>query len=110
MKTPYVPNWRHSDPQSSQDAGIAIESKASTQRAVMQRLVFQHPGYTSKELSGVAGVDRHMAGRRLPELLRAGVVRRTEDGECRWYPVSREPVQMQLFDERPHHEHPRSIE
>jgi len=101
MKEEFVPNWRHSDPVSSQDAGVAVEEcgKAQTQRNTAQRLVWTYPGHTSKELSAISGIDRYTLARRLPELLRAGAVRRTEKGECRWYPVTTEPVQMKLWDE-----------
>lgn len=102
MLQQYVPNFRHSDPRSSQDAGVAVEKKgkAQKQRDIAQRLVATYPGHTSKELSSISGMDRYALARRLPELFRAGVVRRTEEGECRWWIVSGEPVQLALWDER----------
>lgn len=81
---------------------MAIEAKgvAARQRDMALNAVFANPGKTSKELSGLCGLDRYALARRLPELLRAERVSRTTNGECRWYPVSSEPVQLKLWDER----------
>ena len=101
MLLDFAPNFRHSDPRSSQDAGVAVEKKgkAQKQRDIAQRLVATYPGRTSKELARISGMDRYALARRLPELLRAGVVRRTEEGECRWWICSEEQVVLKLWDE-----------
>lgn len=48
----------------------------------------RHPGLTSRELADRTGLDRHMLGRRLPELAAAGSARREQPGgerEWRWW-------------------------
>jgi len=102
-KADYVPNWHHGDPCSSQSFGIAVEStgKAPQQRETVMKAVRSLPGHTSKEIAEKTGLDRHMIARRLPELLRANRVERTEQGQCRWYPVKEgKQVELKLWDER----------
>jgi len=102
QKADYVPNWRHSDPGSSEAAGLKVEGtgRAARQRQQALRAVWEHPGHTSKELAQLTGMDRYALARRLPELLRTGCVERTEDGECRWWGVEKEPTQMKLWRDR----------
>lgn len=99
MTGEFVPNWRNTDPESSEVAGTAIEKSgaAQIQRTRALLLVKKHPGHTSKELAELGGMDRHAIARRLPELLRADLVQRTKDGECRWYPAEKSPTAKVLY-------------
>ena len=83
-----VPNFRNTDPRSSADAGekVVRSGRADIQRKQTLQAVKLYPGHTSKELSSLVDMDRYALARRLPELLRADLVTRTEDGECKWYP------------------------
>jgi len=92
----FVPNWRHSDPYSSEVAGTSIEGsgKAQHQRETALVAVATYPGRTSRELAEITGLDRYMLARRLPELLRFHKVSRTEEGECKWYPKGQMQVEM----------------
>ena len=82
-------NYRRTDPDGSRAAGESLESSGlgHTQRRDSLAAVKMYPGQTSKELAELTGLDRHMLGRRLPELLKAGQIWRHERGECRWYPI-----------------------
>ncbi len=92
-----TPAARNTDPETSHLA--AEENTLSGRRAVQQHAVLAavmaHPGLTSRELAQAAGMDRYVAGRRLPELEAAKRVRKGEARECRvskrravtWWPV-----------------------
>lgn len=92
-----MPIARETDPETSHLA--AEEVTASGRRAVQQHAVLAavmtQPGLTSRELAQAAGMDRYVAGRRLPELEAAKRVRKGEARECRvskrlavtWWPV-----------------------
>lgn len=92
-----VPRTRTSHPVSSERAEIrARESGVMRGQAlIVLGLVKSVPGRTSKELAAVdsfmrgkCGLDRYQIARRLPELLSAKLVRRTdEQTESRWWPI-----------------------
>lgn len=75
---PAFPRARRTDPSSSHDAATMVEdlgiAKAQAQRVLDALRRF--PMATSKELSKLAGLDRVMVARRLPELAKAGIVDR----------------------------------
>ena len=81
---------RRTDPASSHAAADEHEKsgKAATHRARLENAVYANPGKTSKELAEIAGLERHEAARRLPEIERMGGVRRQENGkaETTWFP------------------------
>lgn len=70
MATTERPTARLRDPSTSHEAGETVRD--SGQREEQQRQVLAalraHPGVTSDELAHLAGLDRYMVGRRLPEL------------------------------------------
>lgn len=95
---------RATDPDTSRAAASAhLASGANdAQRLAVLEVVISEPGLTSDEIAALAKIDRHAAGRRCPELERAGKIRR---GEARvssvggrrgvtWWPVD---VQCSLF-------------
>ncbi len=81
---------RSTDPASSHAAAaqhVASGAHASQKQQVLAALR-SWPGSTSKELAARAGLGRFVAARRLPDLEKAGEVRRERyaDGrECRWW-------------------------
>lgn len=83
---------RRTDPMSSHRAARAIVKSGARKRqadAVLEALRC-YDGSTTRELAELAGLDRYMVGRRMPELAREGRVKRVEffDGrDCRWYVV-----------------------
>ena len=78
------PGSRRSDPQTSDMAGQKL--KRSGHWRGQKRNVFEvlrkHPGSTSAELAEIMGVDRYMTARRLPDLERAGMVKRGRIRAC----------------------------
>lgn len=46
--------------------------------------LYAHANVTSKRLAELCGFDRHMAGRRLPDLMHNGLVDRVEDKQEGW--------------------------
>lgn len=99
---PRHPRARASDQRSSHLAAVAIEASGTAARQAKECLdaVHQHPGCTTRELHEFAGIDIHMASRRLGELAREGKIRRRDSdanpppNPCRfgnrvatrWYP------------------------
>jgi DNA-binding IclR family transcriptional regulator len=95
------PRARREDPISSQDAADVMErtglAKSQAQRVLAG--LRRYPNSTSMELAKVAGLDRHMVGRRLSELREANLVQRidrnndtvpcavSEKRVCRWIPA-----------------------
>ncbi len=89
---------RSTDPSSSHDAGLAIESAGilGHQQASAVAAVRAFPGRTSNELSVECGQDRYALARRLPECEDAGRVRRgdirldhyTKRPSVTWWPVN----------------------
>jgi len=93
-----TPASRATDPETSHLA--EEESNANGTRADQQHRTLaalrQHPGSTSAELARLAGLDRYMVARRLPELAPIHA-RRAEKRTCRvshrpaitWAPIER---------------------
>lgn len=65
---------RTSDPKSSHVAAADLVStgKLLDQQTMAAVAVQRHPGQSSLHLAALTGLDRHMLGRRLPELARQG--------------------------------------
>lgn len=68
------------DPDTSREAaaGNLASGANDAQRAAVLAALKKTPGMTSDEIAVAAGIDRHAAGRRCPELERAGLIRRGE--------------------------------
>lgn len=64
------------------DAHERCGAREGNLRAVREG-VARWPGRTSRELAGLLGMDRHEAARRLPDLEKAGLVRKGEARRCR---------------------------
>lgn len=89
---------RSTDPQSSHIAAAALAESGAlrVQHAKTEAAVMRHPGQSSLHLSTLTGLDRHMLGRRLPELAREGRIWRgptarcatTGKPACTWWPVA----------------------
>ena len=69
---------RRSDPATSQRAASKVERFASGHFAAIRKALAVEPG-TFKAIASRSGLERHAVARRLPEMERAGIVRR--DGE-----------------------------
>src|SRR5690348_6159571 len=92
-----VPRSRSSHPGSSERAEIKARAsrKMRGQALEVLEMLKLAPGKTSKELAVYAAtlfpgnaLDRYQIARRLPELLAANLVTRTDsDVESRWWPV-----------------------
>lgn len=92
-----VPRSAIADPEASHRAEIRVRESGVMrgQALIVLGLVKSAPGRTSKELAAVdsfmrgkCGLDRYQIARRLPELLNAKLVTRTdEDTESRWWPA-----------------------
>lgn len=82
MSDDYGPLFSRSDPHTS--AVAAEELVCSGVHAKQCRQVLEalrrHPGSTSAELAQRSGLDRFLCARRLPDLRRAGLVVRDEQG------------------------------
>lgn len=85
------PRSRRTDPKSSRRAEDQMRRSGALrgQAMIVLDLVKQFPGKTSKELGNLGSLDRHAVARRLPDLLKAKLVRRTEEGsnDCQWWAV-----------------------
>lgn len=83
-----APRARKRDPLSSHAAADEAErsGRIGRQAARVLEALRATPGMTSGELAARHGMDRHMVARRLPDLERAGHVKRIEYGarEVRW--------------------------
>lgn len=75
---------RNTDPSTSHAAADYVERTgiASTQRTKVMRALRQHPGTTSAELAAVAGLDRYIVARRLPELSERGLAEKALIRRC----------------------------
>lgn len=80
------PLSRASDPSTSREAAAGASAKAACDRERCLRAVREHPGSTSHEIARYAGLDRHAAARRLPEL--RDVTAEVENGPARKCSVS----------------------
>lgn len=91
-----TPASRNTDGYGSLDAEERINkngNRARDQRAVLRAFI-KHPGATTKEVSVLEGLDRHMVGKRTPELAEVYLHRMkppagTPKGqrELRWMPT-----------------------
>jgi len=89
---------RSTDPRSSHIAAADLGTSGAlrVQHAKTEAAVIRHPGHSSLHLSVLTGLDRHMLGRRLPELAREGRIWRgptapcatTGKPACTWWPVA----------------------
>ncbi|ACF52217.1 hypothetical protein [Stenotrophomonas maltophilia] len=89
---------RSTDPKSSHIAAadLAASGALRVQHAKTEAAVARYPGHSSLHLSTLTGLDRHMLGRRLPELAREGRIWRgpsapcatTGKPACTWWPVA----------------------
>jgi hypothetical protein len=96
-KAPAAPIARRKDPRSSHAAAAAITRSGERNRQIAEtlRLVVEHPGSTSLELTQFTVLDRYQLARRLPELERAKAVRKGviracsvgKRGAVTWYAV-----------------------
>ena len=79
-------NARLLDPETSHDAGLQHERSghAEAHRIRCEMAVFRNTGMTAKTIAKLAGVERHEASRRLPELRADGKVRHCLDCERGW--------------------------
>ncbi len=68
---------RRDDPVTSHEAAAkhVATGKADPNRRLCLAVVAEHPGRTSAEIAELAGLSRHEAARRLPELRKDGLVR-----------------------------------
>lgn len=90
-------NYRKGDPETSKDAAIGVEESgnAATWRLRCLQAVRDWPGMTAGEYADRIEVERTTFGRRLPELLEKGYVRKGEPRPCNishyrgatWWPV-----------------------
>jgi len=84
------PRSRSADPESSKRAAADVERTGVMrgQRVLAQQLVESYPGSTSKELAAAGILDRYQLARRLPELVKLGLVRTRQTGneDLRWFP------------------------
>jgi len=78
MSEVQTPATKRHDPSSSHAAEreVTASGRRACQQELVTRLVQHLPGRTSKELANLAGVDRVMVARRLPECETAGKVKR----------------------------------
>lgn len=79
------PIARRSDPVTSQEAARSITDSGvrGEQHRIVLDLVKHHPRSTSLELARHGDIDRYIVARRLPELEKAGLVRKAEIRICR---------------------------
>ena len=86
---PDPPRARRTDPLSSHRAADAITPHLSKQRREVWEALRRHPSRTTKSLAAVAGLDRHMVGRRMKELETHGYAKRIERDrrDDLWFPL-----------------------
>src|SRR5688572_18074352 len=85
MFTPQpVARARNTDPLTSYQAAGQVERSgvAHGQRRACLEVVQVHSGLTAAEIAERAGLERHAASRRLPELREAGLVRSGKPRIC----------------------------
>lgn len=78
------PAARNTDPLSSHIAAeeVTVSGKRAFQQQTTAAAVKRYPGKTSRELSVLLKLDRHMLGRRLSECEEEGLVRRGAMRKC----------------------------
>lgn len=88
------PRARRSDPPSSHAAADRLERSRAAEIQMRRVLdaITARPGRTTREIAADEGLDRHMVGRRTPDLERAGRVVATyrQGDELRWWPADYE--------------------
>jgi DNA-binding MarR family transcriptional regulator len=70
---------RTSDPSTSRSAARAIVASGQHEsdcRRVLEA-IRRHPGLSTREISEVTGIDRHLLGRRAADLKKRGLIRET---------------------------------
>lgn len=78
------PRARNTDPASSHEAAERQrKGRADSDAMAVLACVKTMPGATSAELAMFYGLDRHMAGRRLPDLEERQLVRRGAIRKCK---------------------------
>lgn len=90
------PLSRSTDGETSRAAASGAAKRAVADRVKLLAAVRAKPGRTSAEYAVDCGIDRHAAGRRLPEMLDAGQVVKGEARRCEargtmactWWPVN----------------------
>lgn len=92
-----TPVARRKDPESSHAAAeeVTLSGRRDAQVAQVLAAVRANPGRTSMELARLAGLDRYMVARRLPECVTAGALRKGEQRTCKvsdrlaltWWPA-----------------------
>jgi DNA-binding MarR family transcriptional regulator len=82
---------RRSDPASSKRAAQEVIESGTVRNheAIIVDLLRMYPGSTTKQLAGHGPLDRYQVARRMKELEKRNIVRRTSEGseECRWWAV-----------------------
>jgi len=82
---------RRLDPESSKRAARYVERTGIvvSQREQVLEALRRFPGRCTKEIARMAGLDRYMVARRMPELEQMGLARRGEMAAAgeRWWPV-----------------------
>ncbi len=89
---------RTTDPTGSHVAAadLLASGRLHDQQSKAEAAVRLHPGHSSLHLATLTGLDRHMLGRRLPELARQGRIWRGPSAPCAtagkpactWWPVA----------------------
>ena len=76
---------RRGDPDTSHEAArrLVESGRLSEQKRAVLSALRREPGVTSAELAQRMGVDRYTTGRRLPDLEKAGLVKKGEKRICR---------------------------
>lgn len=93
----WKPLARRDDPESSKESAqrLVESGQLKGQKQAVYLALRRFPGSTSAELAKRADLTRHLTGRRLPDLERAGLVRRGDLRPCScgkgravtWWPV-----------------------
>jgi DNA-binding MarR family transcriptional regulator len=102
FEQPHLALARNSDPWTSHAAAEQIEDTGLLrgQKRYVYEALRRRNGSTSAELGRDLGIDRHVPGRRLPDLEREGLVRQGPVRQCRvkkrasvtWFVVEPPPV------------------
>lgn len=84
MKSTFPAAARVGDPITSHEAAeeLTLSGRRMAQAEEIDRLVGKHPGYTSRELSGLTRLDRYQVARRLSDLEHLGRVKKGARRVC----------------------------
>ncbi len=77
-----LPRARHDDDSTSHEAARNHVSNAKSNCRVILNFVIRNPGLTSAEIGKQVGIGRVEVGRRLPDLLKSGFVRKGPKRSC----------------------------